>query len=86
MFTVRVPTFDEFNRYAFVRYVEVKIKNKPDSEDRHKITRLLPGIPQGPVGPEPLGELVTTGRMDVRSFYDARQRTRFLRGYAVERI
>lgn len=84
MITVCVPTFDEFNHYAFVRFVRVKIKNKPDYKDVNKITRLLPGIPQGGVGPEPLADLLASGRKDVREFYDARQRTRPLRGYFVE--
>jgi hypothetical protein len=83
MKTVSVPTFDEFRNYAFVRCVLVKIKNKPDEKDLHKIARLLPGIPQGPVGPEPLADLLEDGQKDVREFYDARQRTGRLRGYFV---
>lgn len=83
MITVSVPTFDEFNSYAFVKYVQVKIKNKPDMDDLHKITRLLPGIAAGPVGPKPLSDLLASGKKDVRTFYDARQRTRSLRGYFV---
>ena len=84
MITVLVPTFDEFADYAFVQNVPVKIKNKPDLNDLHKITRLLPGIPMGPVGPKPLADLLANGTKDIRSFYDARQRTRRLRGYFVK--
>ncbi len=83
MITVRVPTFDEFQDYAFVSFVNVKIKNKPDYKDVGKITRLLPGLCQGGVGPTPLADLLANGRKDVREFYDARQRTRKFRGYAV---
>ena len=83
MRTVIVPTFDEFNRYAFAGSVEVKIKNKPTWEDRRKIEKHLPGICQGAVGPEPLKKLIESGEMDVRSFYDARQNTKMLRGYKV---
>ena len=84
MLTVKVPTFDEFNGYAFAGTVLVKIKNKPDLDDLHKITRLLPGICQGSVGPEPLSDLLRDGKKSVRSFYDARQKTSKLRGHYVE--
>lgn len=83
MKTVLVPTFDEFNKYAFVNYQQVKIKNKPDSIDVNKITHYLPGIPQGGIGREPLKDLLSAGRKEVRSFYDPRQRTRMLKGYYV---
>ena len=83
MITAIVPTFDEFKRYSFVKNVEVKIKNKPDYKDVNKIGHHLPGIPQGGVGGEPLKDLLTTGRKEVRSFYDARQNTRMLKGYFV---
>lgn len=86
MKTVLVPTFDEWNKYAFVKNVQVKIKNKPDSKDVNKITRHLPGIPQGGVGREPLKDLLTTGSRDVSHFYDARQNTRKLKGYHVTLI
>lgn len=83
MITVSVPTFDEFNGYAFVKNVQVKIKNKPDHKDVNKITRLLPGFCCGPVGPTPLADLLAKGKKDVRTFYDARQRTSKLRGHYV---
>jgi hypothetical protein len=83
MITLLVPTFDEWNNYQFVKYVEVKIKNKPDWKDVNKITNHLPGLPQGGVGREPLKDLLTNGSKEVRSFYDARQNTRKLHGYAI---
>lgn len=83
MKTLSVPTFDEWNKYAFVKNVEVKIKNQPTCKDVNKITRLLPGIPCGAVGREPLKDLLTTGKIEVRGFYDARQNTRKLKGYYV---
>lgn len=83
MKTVLVPTFDEFNKYSFVKNVKVKIRNKPTSKDVLKITALLPGIPMGGVGREPLKDLLTEGSKDVRSFYDTRQNTRKLKGYKV---
>jgi hypothetical protein len=83
MKTVQVPTFDEFNKYKFTGYVDVKIKDKPTYEDVNKITSHLPGIPQGGVGREPLKDLLTDGQKAVRSFYDTRQRTRMLKGYYV---
>lgn len=83
MKVVSVPTFDEFDNYKFVKNVAVRIKNKPDSKDVNKITRLLPGIPQGGVGRTPLQDLITTGHKHVREFYDARQNTRKLHGYFV---
>ena len=83
MRTVLVPTFDEFNKYQFVKLVRVKIKNDPDSDDLRKITRLLPGCCQGAVGPKPLADLLKDGRKDVRDFYDGRQRTGMLRGHFV---
>lgn len=83
MKTVLVPTFDEFNKYAFTGYVEVKIKNKPTFEDVNKIGKHLPGIPAGGVGREPLKDLLANRSKDVRSFYDARQNTRILKGYHV---
>lgn len=83
MQTVLVPTFDEFNNYRFAKTVAVKIKNKPDFQDRKSITKLLPGLCCGAVGLEPLKELMHTGKMDVRSFYDTRQNTRKLKGYYI---
>lgn len=83
MKSVQVPTFDEFNNYAFIGYKTVKIKNKPDFKDVNKITRLLPGIAMGGIGRKPLQDLLTKGEKDVRSFYDARQNTRKLKGYKV---
>ena len=83
MRSVLVPTFDEFDKYRFVKLVRVKIKNVPDSSDLHKITRLLPGFCCGPVGPRPLADLRGDGSKDVRSFYDGRQRTGMFRGHYV---
>lgn len=83
MITILVPTFDEFNNYQFVKYVEVKIKNKPDWKDVNKLTRPFCGIPQGGVGRYPLQDLLKDGKKEVRSFYDARQRTRQFRNYFV---
>lgn len=83
MITALVPTFDEFNKYAFMGYVEVKIKNKPDWKDVNKLTKSLPGIPQGGIGREPLKDLITNKTKSVRSFYDARQNTGMLKGYFV---
>ena len=86
MLTVLVPTFDEFDNYRFVKSVRVKIKNVPDLDDVHKITRLLPGFCQGGGGPKPLADLLENGHKDVRTFYDARQRVGRLRGYSVQVI
>lgn len=83
MKTVSVPTFDEFNKYAFTGYVDVQIKDVPDFQDVNSITRHLPGIPQGGIGRTPLSDLITNGLKDVRSFYDARQNTRKFKGYHV---
>lgn len=83
---VQVPTFNEFNSYRFVKYVKVKIKNKPDFRDVNKITSHLPGIPQGGVGREPLKDLLQYGSKEVRSFYDTRQNTRMLKGFHVTLI
>lgn len=83
MKTVSVPTFDEFNNYRFVGYVDVKIKNVPDFHDLNKVTRPLPGIPQGGCGRHPLADLLKNGYKDVRSFYDMRQNTKKLHGYHV---
>lgn len=83
MKAVLVPTFDSFNNYRFIKMVEVKIKNKPTYEDVNKITQHLPGIPQGGIGKEPLKDLLKDGIKDVRSFYDARQNTRKLKGFYV---
>lgn len=83
MRTIQIPTFDEFNRYQFVKYVQVKIKNKPDYRDVNKITHHLPGIPQGGCGREPLKDLLSNGWKEVRSFYDARQNTRRFKGFLV---
>lgn len=83
MKTVIVPTFDEFEKYSFVKNVEVKIKNKPDFKDVNKITHFLPGIPQGGIGREPLQDLLTDGKKEVRSFYDLRQNTKKFKGYYV---
>jgi hypothetical protein len=83
MKTVLVPTFDEFNNYAFVKNVEVKIKNTPDWKDVNKITRHLCGIPQGGVGRKPLHDLLTEGKKEVREFYDSRQNTRRFKNYFV---
>jgi hypothetical protein len=62
MITIQVPTFDEFDNYAFTGYADVKIKNKPDWKDVNKITKHLPGIPQGGVGKTPLQDLLTDGK------------------------
>ncbi len=81
MKTALVPTFDEFNKYAFVKNVPVKIKNKPDWKDCNKITQLLPGFAQG--GSGAISHLMANGQVPVRYFYDSRQRTKMLRGYSV---
>lgn len=73
MITLQVPTFDEFDNYAFKGYVDVKIKNKPNWEDVNKITKHLPGIPQGGIGKTPLHDLLTDKKKAVGSFYDIRQ-------------
>lgn len=86
MKTIQVPTFDEFNNYAFIGYVTVKIKNTPDFHDVNTITKHLPGIPQGCIGRAPLSDLITTGSKDIRSFYDIRQNTKKLKGYQVTLI
>lgn len=83
MKTVLVPTFNEFENYKFVKFVKVKIHNKPTSKDQLKIAAHLPGLPMGGVGREPLKELIQKGEMDVRSFYDARQNTKKLKGHKV---
>lgn len=83
MLTVQVPTFDEFNKYAFTGYVQVQIKDVPNWEDINTITRHLPGIPQGGCPKEPLKDLIKNGKKEVRSFYDMRQNTRKLKGHFV---
>jgi len=81
MKTVLVPTFDEFNKYAFIGYKEVKVKNKPTYKDLNKIETLLPGCPQGS---SPLPDNLNNGwSVDVRRFYDIRQNTKKLKGYKV---
>lgn len=81
MKTVLVPTFDEFNKYAFSGYKEVKVKNKPTYKDLNKIEALLPGCPQGS---SPLPDNLNNGwSVDVRRFYDIRQNTKKLKGYKV---
>jgi hypothetical protein len=81
MKTLLVPTFDEFNKYAFEGYKQIKIRNKPIHEDRSKITRLLPGIPMGYF---PLPKELKSGMsFPVQSFYDGRQRTGFLKNYNI---
>jgi hypothetical protein len=64
-------------------YRKIKIKNKPDWKDVNKITKWLPGIPQGGIGKEPLADLLKNGTKDIRDFYDARQNTRKIKGYHV---
>lgn len=83
MKTIIIPTFDEFNNYQFVKNVEVKIKNDPSLKDLHKVEKHLPGIPQGGVRYPYLQDLLTTGKKEVRSFYDARQNTRKFKNYFV---
>lgn len=83
MKTVIIPTFDQFNGYAFVKNVEVKIKNKPDWKDVNKITKHFCGIPQGGIGRTPLSDLIKNGFKSVASFYDTRQRTKMFKGYNV---
>jgi hypothetical protein len=83
MKTVSVPTFDEFNNYQFMGYVDVKINDVPDFTDINAICEHLPGIPQGGCGRQPLNDLITNGWKDVRSFYDLRQNTKKLKGYYV---
>jgi hypothetical protein len=83
MITITVPTFDEFNKYQFIGNVEIKIKNKPDFRDVNKIWRILCGIPQGGVGREPLKDLLTDGKKEVTTFYDARQNSKKFKGYFV---
>lgn len=83
MQTVLVPTFDEFNKYSFIGYVEIKIKNNPDWKDLNKVTKPLPGIPMGACGRKPLNTLITKGRQQVTDFYDLRQNTKKLKGYYI---
>lgn len=83
MLTVQIPTFDEFNNYTFTGFVTAEIKEVPNFEDINTITRHLPGIPQGGCGREPLKDLLTDKKKDVRSFYDTRQNTKKLKGYYV---
>lgn len=78
MITIQIPTFDEFNNYKFVKFVKVKVKNKMDSKDYGKITKLLPGVPQGYCGK--IYTIAKTKKpIDVTSFYDIRQNRKILR-------
>ncbi len=83
MITVQVPTFDEFNKYEFVEFKTIKIKNKPDNRDWNKITRLLPGFCQGSFGPKTVEHFLKEGKREVRSFYDSRQNSRRFKGWYI---
>lgn len=72
MITLQVPTFDEFCDYKFVKFVKIKVKNKPSTDNYNKLIRLLPGMPQG--GTAALEKLIKTREpIDVSHFYDIRQ-------------
>jgi hypothetical protein len=76
MIEVLVPTFDHSSEYRFKGFEIVKIKEKPDHKDVNAITKLLPGIPIGGIGKEPLVDLLKNGYKPIKSFYDIRQNTK----------
>lgn len=84
MIAIQIPLFDEFKNYSFKGFKKIKIKNKPDWKDVNKITKFLPGIPQGGIGKEPLSDLIKNGTKEVKSFYDSRQNTRQFKNYFVD--
>lgn len=72
MITLQVPTFDEFCDYKFVKFVKVKVKNKPCTKDYYKVVKHLPGITQG--GTDVFDNIVLTKKPGkVVDFYDIRQ-------------
>ncbi len=83
MITLLVPTFDEFNNYKFKGNKEVKIKNKPNTRDYNKITKVLAGMCVGYCS-----AVYTIGKtkkpIDITDFYDIRQRgVKKLKGYFI---
>lgn len=88
MRTIQVPYFDEVytktkTRYKFAGYKTVKIKNKPTHSDTMKVMKILPGICAGYC---PIERIFKDGFLSAQSFYDARQRTGFLKNYFVTLI
>lgn len=92
MIKIQVPIFTEVflpklkTRYDFSGYKNISIKNKPNFRDVNKITKLLPGIPMGSIGQTPLQTLLETGKMEVCSFYDARQNSRRFKNYYITTV
>lgn len=89
MTTLSVPTFKvvwpvgkKHHTYEFVKYVNIKIKDEPDSEDYWKVVSHLPGIPQGYV--EDIYTIGKTRRkIDIIRFYDTRQNSKLLKGFFI---
>jgi len=81
MIKVLVPTFDEFNKYSFIEHKTVEIKDKPDSEDQDKISKLLPGIPQGYISEGLWKELIEKKQLSIMHFYDERQNRKRFKNY-----
>lgn len=82
MVTLQIPKFDTFGN-KFLKFVTVKIKNKPNTKDYHKVINELAGFPQGYVA-----EIYTIGEtkkpIEVSRFYDLRQRgSRKLKGHFI---
>ena len=89
MTTLSVPTFKivwpvgkKHHTYEFDKYVNVTIKNEPDSKDYWKVVKHLPGMPQGYVK-----DIYTIGKthipIEIIRFYDTRQNPKLLKGFFI---
>lgn len=82
MKTLLIPKFD-LNSLKFLKYKEVKIKNKPNTKDYNKVAQELPGFPQG-YCPAIYNILETKKPIEITRFYDKRQRgSRKLKGHFI---
>ena len=83
MKTLQVPTFDEFNHLKFIGFKKVKVKNKMNTKDYHKITAVLPGMVVG-YCPEIYDIAKTKKPIEIIHFYDIKQRdVKKLKGYYI---
>lgn len=84
MKTLLVPTFEPTCKgYRFLKYKEVKVKNKPNSKDYIKVTNALPGLPVGYCSE--LYKITETAKpIEIIRFYDLRQQgTKQLKGFFI---
>jgi hypothetical protein len=82
MKTLQIPKFKKSDKYKFIGFKKVKVKNKMNSKDYIKVVSELPGMAVGYCA-ELYNILESKKPIEITRFYDVRQSPQFLKGHFI---